>query len=144
MKIIIRNKTPIIVSRGICYVFNIIFGVPIGAVAVFPFVIVRDNEILENKDYINHESIHIRQYIETLVFGLLIIGAFQYLYALLVLRKSRLQAYYYMSHEQEAHQNDRNHDYLKTRKWFSYYRYLNPKNRKSMDLINGKRIIYYK
>jgi len=46
-----------------------------------------------------------------------------------------------MSHEQEAHQNDENLQYLKTRRWFSYYKYLFPKNRKKMDLVQGKRVI---
>lgn len=122
--------------------FKKVFGFSVGAVALFPFVIVRDEAILNNAEYINHESIHIRQYIETLIVGLLIIGLVQYVYALLVLRKSRLQAYYFMSHEQEAHQNDQNLVYLKHRPWFSFYRYLLPRNKKKMDLVNGKRIIF--
>lgn len=136
-----KNHTPIIISHTLCFFFKKLFGFPVGAVALFPFIIVRDTKILENREYINHESIHIRQYIETLVFGLIIISLFQYFYALLILRKSRIQAYYFMSHEQEAHQNDENPDYLKTRKWFTYYRYLLPKNKKQMNLVEGKRVI---
>jgi len=117
-------------------------GFRVGAMALFPFVIVRDNKILNTPEYINHECIHIRQYLETLIIGMLIIGLIEYLYALLILRKSRLQAYYFMSYEQEAHQNDSNLNYLKTRKLFSYYKYLLPKNKKEMDLVNGKRVIF--
>jgi len=142
MKFAIRNNTPVIVSGTACKILKKLFGFSIGAVALFPFILVRDDEILNNREYINHESIHIRQYIETLIVGLLIIGFVQYLYALVMLRKSRIHAYYYMSHEQEAHQNDQNLLYLKQRKWFSYYKYLLPKNKKRMDLIDGKRVIY--
>lgn len=119
-----------------------IFGFSVGAVALFPFIIVRDNKILDNKFYINHESIHLRQYTETLIFGLLFIAFFEYLYAFLILKKSRIGAYYYMSHEQEAHQNDHNLEYLNTRPLFAYFKYINPKNKKLMDLVNGERVIY--
>lgn len=144
MRFIIKNNTPIIISRGLCTFFKKVFGFPVGAVALFPFILVRDEHILESREYINHESIHLRQYIETLIIGLLIIGLIQYLYALCILRKTRIQAYYYMSHEQEAHQNDENLSYLKQRKWFSYYKYLLPKNKKRIDLIEGKRMIFEK
>ena len=142
MKLYIKNNTLILLSPGICRFFKRVFGFSIGAVALFPFVIVRDEEILNSPEYINHESIHIRQYVETLIVGILVIGLFQYFYALIVLRKSRLQAYYFMSHEQEAHQNDQNLDYLKTRPWFSFYRYLLPRNKMKMDLVEGKRVIF--
>ena len=142
MQLHFRNKTPVLVSRRIIGFCGTLFGFNVGAVAVFPFVIVRDEKILASKEYINHESIHIRQYIETLIVGLVVIALLQYLYALLVLRKSRTQAYYYMSHEQEAHQNDHNLNYLKEKKLFSYYKYLLPKNKKKMDLVNGERVIY--
>ena len=140
MSIVFKNKTPIIVSSTICLFFKKIFGFSVGAVALSPFIIVRDTKILNTPEYITHECIHIRQYIETLIVGILIIGFIQYLYARIILKKSRTQAYYFMSHEQEAHQNDENPDYLKLRKWFSYYKYLNPKNKIRMDLVNGKRI----
>ncbi len=141
MKIVFKNKTPIIVSYNVCLFFKKLWGFPVGAVTLFPFIIVRDEKVLNNEDYINHESIHIRQCIETLIFIMLIIGLIEYLYALLILKKSRTQAYYFISYEQEAHQNDENHNYLKTRKWFSYYRYILPKNKKNFDLKDGKRVI---
>ena len=47
-----------------------------------------------------------------------------------------------MGTEQEAHQNDANLAYLKKRNLFSYYKYILPKNKKRMDLINGQRVIF--
>lgn len=119
-----------------------IFGFSVGAVALFPFIIVRDQTILDNKFYINHESIHIRQYIDTLIIGLFVIALIEYMYAIFFLNKSKLHAYYYMSHEQEAHQNDHNLEYLNTRPLFASFKYINPKNKKLMDLVNGERVIY--
>ena len=142
MKITIKNKIPVILSPAVCKITAYFFGVPIGGVTLFPFIIVRDNKILNNADYIRHESIHIYQCLETFILGIYIIGGLQYLYARLALRKNKLEAYYYMSHEQEAHQNDHNLNYLKNRKWFSYYKYLLPKNKKKMSYIDGKRIIF--
>jgi hypothetical protein len=141
MNIVFKNKIPIIISFKTCLFFKKIFGFHVGAVTLFPFIVVRDREILEKKEYINHESIHIRQYLETLIIGIIVIGLIEYLYALFILKKTRTQAYYYMGHEQEAHQNDQNLNYLKTRKCFSYYKYLNPKNKIKMDLADGKRVI---
>ncbi len=142
MSLRFKNGVPVIVSPRICAFAKKVLGFSIGAVAIFPFIIVRDETIYANEEYINHESIHLRQYLETAIVGLLIIAPFEYLYARFVLGRSRMQAYYYMAHEQEAHQNDTNLDYLKTRKWFSYYRYLLPKNKKKFDLIDGKRVIF--
>ena len=143
MKLIFKENKPIIISYSLCNIIGqIILGQKAGAFALFPFIVVRDAHILNNKEYIRHESIHIRQYIETLFIGLIIIGLSQYIYARYVLKKSKLDSYYFMSHEQEAHQNDGDEEYLRNRKLFSFYKYLLPKNKKIMKLVDGKRIIY--
>lgn len=141
MKIVFKNNTPVIVSHFLASLLSFIFIFRCRAVAIFPFIIVRDEKTLKSPDIINHESIHIRQYIETLFFGILIIGLFEYLYAVIFLKKNRLQAYYFMSHEQEAHQNDQNLSYLKTRPIFSYFKYMKLKNKKNFTLLNGKRVV---
>lgn len=142
MKFRTKNHIPIIISPLICKITAKIFGVPIGGVTLFPFIFVRDEKILNDENYINHESIHIYQYIETLIFGLMIITGIQYVYAIYIKKMPKWEAYYFLSGEQEAHQNDQNKNYLKNRKWFSYYKYLLPKNKKKMAYINGERIIY--
>jgi hypothetical protein len=142
MKIVFKNSIPIIVSFKICSFLKNFFGFLPGALALPFFIVVRDETILNRADYINHESIHLRQFVETLVIVVAVVGFIEYLYAIIVLKKTRIQAYYFMAHEQEAHQNDENLQYLKTRKWFSYYKYILPKNKKRMDLINGKRVIF--
>lgn len=129
-------------SPFVCKITALFFGVPIGGVTLFPFIFVRDEKILNNNDYINHESIHIRQYLETLIFGLIIITIIQYAYARYIKKMSKWEAYYFLSGEQEAHQNDTNKNYLKERKFGSYYKYFLSKNKKRMVYENGKRIIF--
>lgn len=142
MKIYFKNHIPVVISPLICKITAKVFGVPIGGVTIFPFIFVRDEKILNDEGYINHESIHIYQYIETLWFGLVIITSIQYIYARYIKKMPKSQAYYFLSGEQEAHQNGKNRNYLKERKWLSYYKYLLSKNKRKMEYKDGKRIIY--
>lgn len=143
MKFFLKNRTPIIVSYTLCRIIGkLVLGQTAMGVAIFPVILVRDIETLHNENLIRHETIHLRQYVETLFIGMLFIGIVQNLYARFILRKNSLDAYYYTSHEQEAHQNDEDPDYLKNRKWFSYYKYLLPKNKVKITYINGKRTVY--
>lgn len=142
MKIYFKNNTPIIISPFICKITAVLFGVPIGGVTLFPFIFVRDKKILNNHDYINHESIHIRQYLETLIFVLIIITVVQYVYARYIKKMPKWEAYYFLSGEQEAHQNDTNKNYLRERKFGSYYKYLLSKNKKRIVYEDGNRIIF--
>ena len=130
-----------IISPFLVRICSKIFGFSCGAFTIFPFIFVRDQEILNNKEYMNHERIHLWQYMETLVIGLIIIALCEYLYAKMFLKMKALDAYYFMSHEQEAHQNDTNMEYLKQRKIFSLFYYINPKNKKKFTLVDGKRVI---
>ncbi len=141
MKIYFKNKIPIIKSKFICEKFGkIMTGDSFGGVTIFPFIIVRDDNILHNKNYIRHESIHIFQYFETFIFLFWIIYLFEYLYGKFILKKKNMDLYYYISLEQEAHQNDRNINYLKQRKWFSSYKYLFDKNKKKITCDSESKI----
>lgn len=146
MKIIIKNGTPLIIAPQLCrLVATLYFGknkTPIGAFTVFPFIFVRDESILNNQNFIRHETIHLRQYLDTLIVGLVIIGGLQYFYARVIRKMSKLDSYYFMSHEQEAHQNDEDPTYLSCRPFLAYYKYILPKNKKRITLVNGKRTIY--
>ena len=146
MRLVLKHGTPILITPKLCkLVATIYFGknkTPIGAFTVFPFIFVRDEAILNNENFIRHETIHLRQYIETLIVGMFIIGGLQYFYARVIRKMSKLDAYYFMSHEQEAHQNDEDPTYLSRRPFLASYKYLLPKNKKRITLIDGKRTIY--
>jgi hypothetical protein len=84
----------------------------------------------------------LRQYLETLILPVLIVSIFENLYARVILKKSTLDAYYFMALEQEAHQNDEDVDYLKNRKWFSYYKFILRKNKVKITYVNKTRTVY--
>lgn len=108
--IIIRNsRVPELVS----------WVISVYAITLFPFVFIRDEG---NADTITHETIHFRQYVETLIIGFLLIYLFDYIHGLIKYRDSE-KAYYQIRFEQEAYSNDLYDDYLEKRKFFAWFKY---------------------
>ena len=89
------------------------------AITLWPFVFIRDEG---NKETINHESIHIKQYNELFVLGFLIIYLWDWLHGL-VKYKSGQKAYYRIRFEQEAYEHDKDLNYLDSRSKFSWLSY---------------------
>jgi hypothetical protein len=89
------------------------------AITLFPFVFIRDEG---NETTITHETIHFRQYIETLIIGFLLIYLFDYIHGLIKYRDSE-KAYYQIRFEQEAYSNDLYDDYLEKRSFFAWLKY---------------------
>jgi hypothetical protein len=92
-------------------------------ITIFPFVFFTHPALLQNKTLINHEKIHIRQQIELLVFPFFIWYFVEFLFKLF-LYKNTFLAYKNISFEREAYQNDQNLEYLKSKKFWSFLRYL--------------------
>jgi hypothetical protein len=97
-------------------------------VTIFPFIFLKKSyfdkqpkEVLETT--INHEKIHIKQQIELLV-------VFFYLWYFLEYYVKNFKytfkedVYMNLSFEREAYENESNKDYLKTRKFWSFIKYL--------------------
>lgn len=89
----------------------------------FPFVFLKHLRDKENKKFVNHEKIHLRQQIELLIilffvwyFVEFFIRWFQY--------KNRNLAYKNISFEKEAYANESNINYLKTRHFYSFLKYI--------------------
>jgi len=89
------------------------------AITLFPFVFIRDEG---DEITVNHETIHFRQYIETLVVGFLVLYLVDFLVGLVKYRNSS-EAYYRIRFEQEAYNNDIYDDYLERRKFFAWWGY---------------------
>lgn len=95
----------------------------IGGITIWPFIILR--EIYDASPpwrrkaarIINHESIHIKQQEELLVLPFYIFYILEWLLKLPFYGK---QAYYNISFEREAYENDDNLSYLKTRKRYNW------------------------
>ena len=98
----------------------------IAGITLFPFIILRekyrDNKYLKTTKLrvINHESIHTAQQLELFIIGFYILYLFEWLVRLTM----KGNAYKNISFEKEAKANEDNLEYLKTRKWYSFFSYL--------------------
>jgi len=82
-------------------------------ITLFPFIILKSKDLLQDKKLINHEKIHLRQQIELLIIPFYIIYLIEYI----------LKGYRGISFEREAYDNDQDLDYLKKRKLFAWTKY---------------------
>ncbi len=91
-----------------------VFFVPfrISGIAIFPFIFIRKEKRSDLK-LINHERIHIRQQIELLFVGFIVIYYLEMLF----------KGYRNISFEREAYINESNLDYLKKKKLWSFRNY---------------------
>jgi len=90
---------------------------------LYPFVIIRNFLDKENKVLLNHEKIHIRQQLELLILPFFLWYFLEYLVRLIQFR-DRNKAYRNISFEREAYANERNLDYLKTRPFWKFRKYI--------------------
>jgi hypothetical protein len=88
--------------------------------AIWPFILSTKTAKLSEVD-INHERIHLRQQLEMLVLPFYILYFLEYGIKSLIKGKD---AYYDISFEREAYANDKNKEYLKERKFCSWFKYL--------------------
>ena len=91
----------------------------ISGLTLFPFIILRDKQLKEDKRIMNHERIHIRQQVELLILPFYILYLIEYAIGLIKYR-NRLSAYMNISFEKEAYKNDSNLNYLEKRKFWAW------------------------
>jgi hypothetical protein len=110
----------IIVSR-----FFIRYCTPKGVAGFtfLPFIVVEERQLKNDRVFINHEKIHLFQQAELLLVFFLVFYAVEFLIRLLQYGNPS-KAYRNISFEREAYGNERNLHYLKTRKPYSFIKYL--------------------
>lgn len=91
--------------------------------ALWPFVIARNASMELDKVFINHERIHLRQQAELLVLPFYIWYGVEFMIRWLQYKNAYL-AYKNISFEREAYAQERSFSYLKTRKMWSFTRFL--------------------
>ena len=91
--------------------------------AVFPFVILRERKDASEAVLMDHERIHIRQQLELFVVPFFVWYVFEFGIRLLRYR-NRYQAYRNISFEREAYANEKSPDYLKSRPFWNFLKYL--------------------
>ena len=113
MKIIYNSKLLKIITFGIKWVSGI---------TLYPFIILK-NECSSDNEILNHEKIHIAQQKELLVFPFMLWYIIEFIIRLIIYWDSK-KAYKNICFEKEAYDNDHDFNYLKTRRIFSFCKYL--------------------
>ena len=90
---------------------------------VFPFVVVRDRDAKNYLVLMNHERIHLRQQMELLVLPFFVLYGLDYLVKLIRYRDKNV-AYRNVVFEREAYENEKDLEYLKSRSFWKFLRYL--------------------
>lgn len=78
----------------------------------------------------NHEAIHTKQMLEMLIIGFYIWYIIEYI-IVRFFHKKQSDAYKDISLEEEARANQYNYNYLKERKHYSWWKYINVKSNKT-------------
>ncbi len=90
---------------------------------IFPFVLLRDREVCDFKVLVNHEKIHIRQQLELLVIPFYVWYGIEFLYRWIKSGNMRV-AYRNISFEREAYENEKDLDYLRSRSFWGFRKFL--------------------
>ncbi len=89
----------------------------------FPFIFLKYHLDKNDLVIINHEKIHLKQQVELLVIPFFIWYFIEFLIRFLQYKKFDL-AYHNISFEREAYANEKDFNYLKIRKLYSFFNYL--------------------
>ncbi len=92
-------------------------------VTLWPFIVVRREELKHNPVFINHEKIHLKQQLELLIVFFFIWYFFEYFIRLVKYRDS-YKAYSKICFEREAYSLEKDLGYLKKRKFWAFWKYL--------------------
>ena len=89
--------------------------------AVFPFILLKNEQLKQDWSIINHEKIHLRQQLELLVFPFYILYVINYLINL-IRYQNHHTAYLNIIFEKEAYKYDLNPEYLKNGNWYGWFK----------------------
>ena len=90
---------------------------------VFPFVFVKYLRDKQNKVFLNHERIHLRQQLELLIFPFFVWYFLEFCMRWIQYKKFNL-AYRNISFEREAYTNEKDFDYLNRRSLWCFLKFI--------------------
>lgn len=90
---------------------------------LFPFVFIKYSSLKENKVFLNHERIHLRQQLELLVLPFFVWYVLEFLIRYARYRNWFL-AYRNISFEREAYAKEKDLNYLKSRSFWNFLQFL--------------------
>ena len=100
-----------------------ILGKKFNGMALWPFIILRNNRLKKDAVFINHEAIHLKQQLELGVVFFYPWYLVEYVYRIFQY-KSLMKAYRNISFEREAYAKEKDLNYLKTRSFWSFRYFL--------------------
>ena len=100
---------------------SLVTSTNVRAITLMPFGIYIRERFMTDKTIINHEMIHVQQQFEMLFIFFYLWYFIEWLIRIFV---NGRRAYVMISFEQEAYGNEKNMDYLKTRKHFCWLKYI--------------------
>ena len=92
-------------------------------ITIFPFIFLKFYDLKTNAFLMNHEKIHLRQQIELLIIPFYVFYGIEFFIRLIKTKHWRT-AYQNISFEREAYLNEKDLNYLKSRSFWSFVRYL--------------------
>ncbi len=95
----------------------------IRGITIFPFIIIRNVNDRKDKVFFNHEKIHFKQQLELFIIIFYLWYLIEFVIHYLRVRDF-YKAYMKISFEKEAYKNEKNLDYLKSRSYFEFVKYL--------------------
>jgi hypothetical protein len=93
----------------------------IDGMALWPFILAKSKQPSDR--LIRHERIHLYQQIEMLIIPFYVWYILEWTLRI-IQYKDRNKAYFNISFEREAYQNEHNPDYLKSRKFWNFIHYI--------------------
>ena len=93
------------------------------AITLYPFIVIKEKGDKNNLVLIQHERIHIRQQIELLILPFYFVYFLDYLIKL-IRYQDKYKAYRNIIFEREAYANEKNTDYLSSRPFWAWRKYL--------------------
>ncbi|MCB0515783.1 MAG: hypothetical protein R2798_10665 [Chitinophagales bacterium] len=110
----------IIVSKRFVKIITVNFA---GAIALYPFIFVKNKTQIQDAELMRHERIHLRQQIELLLVFFYLWYAIEYLVRLCQYRQ-HYAAYRNISFEREAYTCQSKENYLKNRPYAAFLKYI--------------------
>lgn len=92
-------------------------------ITLFPFIILKSKLDKKNSILINHEKIHLKQQLELFVIPFYIWYVIEFFVRWLQYKNTH-RAYMEICFEREAYSNEKDLNYIKNRKWYSFLKYL--------------------
>ncbi len=95
----------------------------VDGMALFPFILVRNRQLMTDEVLIRHETIHLRQAAELLVIPFYLLYLINYLIGFVRYRDHH-RAYMHIIFEREAYAHENDRQYLKQRRLWAWTKYI--------------------